>query len=38
MGCWGRDLDRRSRMWQDWRKLHSGELHDLYSLPDIFGW
>jgi hypothetical protein len=19
----------------DWRKLHSGELHNLYALPDI---
>jgi hypothetical protein len=19
----------------EWRKLHNGELHDLYSLPDI---
>jgi hypothetical protein len=26
---------KRGEVTGDWRKLHSGELHDLYSSPDI---
>jgi hypothetical protein len=26
---------KRNEVTGEWRKLHSGELHNLYSLPDI---
>jgi hypothetical protein len=26
---------KRDEVMGEWRKLHSGELHDLYSSPDI---
>jgi hypothetical protein len=26
---------KRDEVTGEWRKLHSGELHDLYSSPDI---
>jgi hypothetical protein len=26
---------KRDEVTGEWRKLHSGELHNLYSLPDI---
>jgi hypothetical protein len=26
---------KRDEVMGEWRKLHSGELHNLYSLPDI---
>jgi hypothetical protein len=26
---------RRDELTVEWRKLHSGELHNLYSSPDI---
>jgi hypothetical protein len=26
---------KRDEVTRDWRKLHSGELHNLYSSPDI---
>jgi hypothetical protein len=28
---------RRDEVMGQWRKLHSGELHNLYSSPDIIG-
>jgi hypothetical protein len=28
---------KRDEITGDWRKLHSGELHNLYSSPDIIG-
>jgi hypothetical protein len=26
---------KRDEVMEDWRKLHSGELHNLYSSPNI---
>jgi hypothetical protein len=26
---------KRDEVTEEWRKLHSGELHNLYSSPDI---
>jgi hypothetical protein len=26
---------KRDEMLRDWRKLHDGELHNFYSLPNI---
>jgi hypothetical protein len=26
---------KRDEVMGEWRKLHSGELHNLYSMPDI---
>jgi hypothetical protein len=26
---------KRVKVTEEWRKLHSGELHNLYSSPDI---
>jgi hypothetical protein len=31
-GIFGR---KRDEVTEEWRKLHSGELHNLYSSPDI---
>jgi hypothetical protein len=28
---------KRDEEMGDWRKLHSGQLHNLYSSPDIIG-
>jgi hypothetical protein len=28
---------KRDEVTGEWRKLHNGELHDLYSSPDIIG-
>jgi hypothetical protein len=28
---------KRDKVMGEWRKLHSGELHNLYSSPDIIG-
>jgi hypothetical protein len=28
---------KRDEVMGEWRKLHSGELHNLYSSPDIIG-
>jgi hypothetical protein len=28
---------KRDEVTGEWRKLHSGELHDLYSSPNIIG-
>jgi hypothetical protein len=28
---------KRDEVIGDWRKLHSGELHNLYSFPNIIG-
>jgi hypothetical protein len=28
-------VPKRDEVTEEWRKLHSGELHDLYSSPDI---
>jgi hypothetical protein len=30
-----RDISKRDKVTGEWRKLHSGELHNLYSSPDI---
>jgi hypothetical protein len=29
---------KRDGITEEWRRLHNEELHDLYSLPNVFFW